>query len=114
MLASKYWEIPGNEGYKSSDFPSTIKLAETEKSKTRNSKHIDVRYFYIKEKLEQGTMELKYLPTGDMIADIFTKPLQGNTFYKLRGKLMNLPTLNRLTQLLNFAAGDFENGHLNQ
>jgi hypothetical protein len=63
LLASKLLGIRDTKAVIFQDNQSTIKLAETGKSKTGNSKHIDARYFYIKEKLEQGTMELKsYLP----------------------------------------------------
>ena len=32
---------------------------------------------------------MEYCPTGDMVADFFTKPLQGSLFRKLRDKIMN-------------------------
>ena len=34
---------------------------------------------------------LQYCPTADMIADFFTKPLQGRLFRKLRAFILNLP-----------------------
>lgn len=39
------------------------------------SKHIDIRYHFIRDKLQSNEIELKYKPTDDMIADILTKPL---------------------------------------
>jgi hypothetical protein len=39
------------------------------------SKHIDIRYFYNREQLEQGTFIVEYCPTHLMLADIFTKAL---------------------------------------
>ena len=39
------------------------------------TKHIEVRHHYIREKLEDRVIDLKFTPTGDQIADIFTKPL---------------------------------------
>ena len=39
------------------------------------SKHIDIRYHYVREKVEAGTVELKYCATEDMAADILTKSL---------------------------------------
>jgi hypothetical protein len=39
-----------------------------------------VRYFFIKDRIEQGDIALEYLPTAKMIADMLTKPLQGEHF----------------------------------
>ena len=35
-------------------------------------------------------MTIEYCPTGDMIADYFTKPLQGSPFRKLLKKILNI------------------------
>ena len=43
----------------------------------------------MKEKLDNGEVKIKYLPTEDMVADIFTKPLQGPQFFELRKQLLN-------------------------
>ena len=40
------------------------------------SKHIDVRYYFAKESVETSEVELHYLPTGDMPADMLTKGLE--------------------------------------
>ena len=39
--------------------------------------------------MEKGEIKIHYLPTSDMIADVLTKPLQGELFRKLRDKLLN-------------------------
>lgn len=41
----------------------------------RRTKHIDIRYHYIREKEENGTIAIDYLPTEEMIADELTKAL---------------------------------------
>lgn len=56
------------------DNQSTLKMANTDTSSSR-SKHINVRYHFIREKVADGTFETAWIPTADMIADIFTKPL---------------------------------------
>jgi hypothetical protein len=53
------------------------------KSCGQNSRHIDIRYFFIKDRLEIENLEVKYCPTEQMLADFFTKPLQGSLFRKL-------------------------------
>jgi len=38
-------------------------------------KHIEIRYHYIREQIELGTIKLYYVPTKDNVADMFTKNL---------------------------------------
>jgi hypothetical protein len=40
-----------------------------------HTKHIDVRYHFIRWIIENGTIRLVYCPTDDMVADTLTKPL---------------------------------------
>ena len=46
-------------------------------------KHVDIKYHYIREQVNDGTVELKYCPTNNMIADMFTKGLGRDRFIKL-------------------------------
>jgi hypothetical protein len=39
-----------------------------------------VRYFYVKEKIDESVIQLQYKKTNDMIADLLTKPLFGSQF----------------------------------
>ena len=48
------------------------------------TKHIEIKYHFIRDQVKKGTVELKYCQTEDMIADIFTKGLQRDKFAKLR------------------------------
>lgn len=48
----------------------------------------NIRYFFIKDRVDNGEVKLKYVYTEDLIADILTKPLQGERFRSLRAKLM--------------------------
>nr|GEV28816.1 integrase, catalytic region, zinc finger, CCHC-type, peptidase aspartic, catalytic [Tanacetum cinerariifolium] len=63
--------------------------------------HIDVRYHFMKEQVENGIVELYFVRTEYQLADIFTKPLprEGFNFLikKLRMRSMSLKTLKRLT-----------------
>jgi len=67
---------------------STIALANNGRSTSDRTRHINIRYFFIKQYLENGTMILKHCPATDMIADILTKPLQGNQYIRMRNLLM--------------------------
>ncbi|GJU98385.1 hypothetical protein Tco_1327656 [Tanacetum coccineum] len=44
------------------------------------AKHIDVRYHFIREQVENGTVELYFFRTEYQLADIFTKPLPRDRF----------------------------------
>lgn len=47
------------------------------------TKHIDVRYHFIRELVEKAVVQLAYCPTKDMLADGLTKPLKGSRFKDL-------------------------------
>ena len=40
----------------------------------QRSKHIDIKYHFVRDECSRNRIKLEYLPTADMIADIFTKP----------------------------------------
>jgi hypothetical protein len=48
------------------------------------AKHISIKYHFIREQVEKGTVTLKYCPSENMIADMLTKGLSKEQFYKLR------------------------------
>jgi hypothetical protein len=45
-------------------------------SSSKHTKHIKVKYFFIKDKVDQGEVTIKHYPTGQMWTDINTKPKQ--------------------------------------
>ena len=53
----------------------------------RRIKHIDVRYHYIRECVENGDVEILRVDTEDNTADMFTKPLGHVKFVRFRGQL---------------------------
>ena len=55
---------------------------------TGNSRHINVRYFWIKDRVDKGEVKIKHCPTDLMLADYFTKPLQGKIFHIYRDIIM--------------------------
>jgi len=44
------------------------------------TKHIDIRYHFIRDHVMKGDIELHFIPTEKQLADVFTKPLDEKTF----------------------------------
>jgi hypothetical protein len=72
------------------DNKSTIFLAENGKTTHQRTRHIDIRYFSVKDSLDRREIRLEYTGTGEMIADFFTKALQGSFFTTNLTELMNV------------------------
>jgi hypothetical protein len=67
-------------------------LLETngKRSSSKRTKHINIRYFFITDRIQNQELNIEYCPTGSMIADFFTKPLQGKKFLEFCSVIMNL------------------------
>ncbi|GJU26202.1 retrovirus-related pol polyprotein from transposon TNT 1-94 [Tanacetum coccineum] len=51
------------------------------------TKHIDIRYHFIRDHILKGDIELHFIPTEYQLVDIFTKPLDKPTFTRLKAEL---------------------------
>ncbi len=71
------------------DNQSAIALINKGKHASSRSRHVNIRYFFVKDRINSQELNVAYLNTSDMIADIMTKPLQGEQFRKMRAVLMN-------------------------
>nr|GEX99809.1 hypothetical protein [Tanacetum cinerariifolium] len=70
-----------------------------------HTKHIDVRYHFIKEKVEKGIVELFFVETECQLADLFTKALPVERFqYLVRQLGMRCLTPAELEALANESA----------
>ena len=78
------------------DNRSSILLQRNGKlSSGKRTKHIAIRYFFVTDRIKAGEISPKWCPTGEMIADFLTKPLQGAMFCKFRDLLVGVvPTMN--------------------
>jgi hypothetical protein len=73
------------------DNKSTIVLTQNGRASfSKRTRHINIRYFFITDRIKAGDLAVEYCPTGDMVADYFTKPLQGALFKKMRNLIMNI------------------------
>jgi hypothetical protein len=65
-------------------------LMEHGDSSSDKSKHMKIRYFYIKEKVDETIINIQYRDTNRMWADLLTKPLtQKKKFFDCRSIIMN-------------------------
>ena len=68
------------------DNHSCIKLSENPVFHDR-SKHIKMRYYFIKDLVQRGALKLQYIRTDEQIANILTKPLTASKFVYFCDKL---------------------------
>lgn len=79
----------GTQGYEltknlfAQDNQSTILYEKNGRSSCgQKSCHIDIRFFFIKDRIQSEGITVVYCPTEGMLANFFTKPLQGSLFQK--------------------------------
>ena len=65
-------------------------MAEKGRSTSDKTRHINIRYFFVKHYMDSNELKIEYLPTEEMVADVLTKPLQGDLFRRMRNKLLNV------------------------
>jgi hypothetical protein len=59
-------------------------------SSSKRTRHINIRYFFVKDRIRTKEVSIKHCPTGVMTADFFTKLLQGGLFRKFCDEVMNI------------------------
>ena len=74
-----------------------IKLARNGRcSSSKQTRHIEVQYYFITDHIDRDRVRVSYCPTGDMLADYFSKPLQGSLFRKFHNLILNISTKDEL------------------
>jgi hypothetical protein len=73
------------------DNKSAILLEKNGKAlSSKHTKHVNIRYFFITDRVDEGNVSLVWCPTGAMIGDFMTKPLQGALFQKFRDQIIRV------------------------
>ena len=72
------------------DNKSTIQLIANGRSNSEQTRHIDIRYFFVTDRIKEMEVQNIYKSTKEMLADMLTKPLQGEQFRALRNLLLNI------------------------
>ena len=73
-----------------------IMLKNGRNSCTGNSRHIHIRYFFVKDRIQKKELRVEYCPSHLMLADYFTKPLQGKLFTTMRNVIMGYEPITTL------------------
>ena len=89
------YDIRNNYIYQDNESAAKLEI-NGRNSCTGNSRHIDIKFFWVKDRVEKKEVEIKYCPTTLMLADYFTKPLQGNVFRRFRDVIMGKVHINDL------------------
>ena len=92
---SERLELLRNLGYKQDttiiyqDNTSTITMAYMGRGGSGSrTRHIDIKYFYVKQFLDSKALEIDHLGRDNMTADFFASPRQGAMFRRFRGMIM--------------------------
>jgi hypothetical protein len=82
------------QGYKNKttifqDNTSAIQLERNGKeSSSKRTRHLNIRFFFIKDCIDKQYLTVEYCPTDDMVGDYPSKPLQGSKFKKHKALIM--------------------------
>lgn len=69
------------------DNKGCISISGNDRTDTR-SKHIDVKYHFVRQMIKLNQIQVEYLPTEEMVADMFTKPTSTIAFLKCRSSIV--------------------------
>ena len=73
------------------DNQSVLAMIEKRRYVNARTRHINIRYFFIVDRIKSGELKMVYVPTDMMLADFMTKPLTGKQFSLLQGRLLGSP-----------------------
>ena len=66
------------------DNKSTLAMIANGRATGLTSRHINIRFFWLNDRLASGEISMRYVPTAEMTADLLTKHMEGSVFYKHR------------------------------
>jgi len=89
FLQAQGYEVQDNVVYQ--DNQSAMLLERNGRASSgKRTRHVDIRYFFVTDRINGGEMRIEYCPTDEMDADVLTKPLQGSAFRKFRSRILNV------------------------
>ena len=98
FISAQGYTIKDNIIYQ--DNQSAIKMERNGRmSSTGRTRHIHIRYFWVKDLVDQKLVKIEYCPTEIMLADFFTKPLNGYLFKYLKDFVMGYRPISELKRM---------------
>ena len=89
FMASQGYEVKESKVYQ--DNMSSMLLEKNGRAScSKRTRHINIRYFFVTDRIASKEIHVEYCPTEEMVADFFTKPLQGSLFRKFRNWILNM------------------------
>ena len=85
FLVHQGYRVPAVIVYQ--DNMSCMALLARGRSRGERTRHIDIRYFWMKDRVDKGEASIVHKGTAEMYANVLTKPLQGSQFVYERGCL---------------------------
>ena len=78
------------------DNTSSILLEKNGKgSSLKRTRHMNIRYFFVKDQVTSHEIHIEHCPTDEMVAGYFTKSLQGKQFYRMRDYILNIDSTSK-------------------
>jgi hypothetical protein len=84
-----YLDLPSEQIQVYEDNQGAMKIAKSTCTH-KKSKHVNIRYHFVREHVSEGKIILTWIPTKNMIADMLTKPVAEAEFSRKRTILMNI------------------------
>jgi hypothetical protein len=86
LLRAQGYNMPPAVVYQ--DNQSAMAMMRNGIATAKLTRHINIRYFWLKDNVERGEVTIQYMCTSDMLADVLTKPLQGEQFTIMARRLL--------------------------
>jgi hypothetical protein len=86
LLRAQGYNMPPAIVYQ--DNQSAMAMMRNGSATAKLTRHINIRYFWLKDNVERGEVTIQYMCTSDMLADVLTKPLQGEQFTSMARRLV--------------------------
>ena len=59
-------------------------------SSSKRTRHLQIRFFFVTDMINAKQLSVEHEPTGTMVGDFYTKPLQGTAFRTFRDRILNI------------------------
>jgi len=76
--------------YIEQDNKSTLSMIKNGRATGPTSRHINIRFFWLNDRVESGEVSMRFVRTEDMTSDLLTKHTEGKLFYKHRNTMLNI------------------------